>query len=204
MIGVGGGPTHLAVLRGLAEVPLSAVAPRLLEAALVVRLLAKGAGLLFVGSACKLRSAFVPTGLLKDEPDVASPEHKVEKSENLKRRRRNHSAHNRLSLILLAMSKNQNFPVSLNSLTNADVHNLCTYHRGIEPRPARSVHGVTLVALGFAGGDQELNLIRISGHLHIGQSLGPGRGADQPHEGEHHRHHKVLTTRRQRRQGRGG
>lgn len=26
LIGVGGGPTHLAVLRGLAEVPLSAVA----------------------------------------------------------------------------------------------------------------------------------------------------------------------------------
>lgn len=93
LIGVGGGSTHLAVLRGLAEVPLSAVAPRLVEAALVVRRLAKGAGLLFVGSACKLRSAFVPTGLLKDEPDVSSPEHEVEKSENLKRRRQNYSAH---------------------------------------------------------------------------------------------------------------
>lgn len=195
LIGVGGGSTHLAVLRGLAEVPLSAVATRLVEAALVVRLLAKGAGLLFVGSACKLRSAFVPTGLLKDEPDVASPEHKVEKSENLKRRRQNYSAHKCLGIILSTMPKNQNFTVSLNSLTNTYVHNLYTYHRGIEPRPARSVHGVTLVALGFAGGDRELDLIRISGHLHIGQSLGPGRGADQPHEGEHHGHHKVLTTR---------
>lgn len=99
-------------------------------------------------------------------------------------------------MLVNVLPKNRNFTVK------SKQHNLYAYHRGIEPRPARSEHGVTLVALGFAGGDQELNLIRISGHLHIGQSLGPGRGADQPHEGEDHGHHKVLTTRGERRQGR--
>lgn len=72
---------------------------------------------------------------------------------------------------------------------------LCTHHRGVESRPAGPVHRATLVGLGFAGGDQELNLIRIGGHFHVGQGLSPSGGADQPHEGEHHGHHKVLTPR---------
>lgn len=91
MIGVGGGPPHLAVLRRLAEVSLGAVAPRLVEAALVVRLLAEGARLLLRGPACKLGGAFVPAGLLKDEPDVAGPEDEVEKPENLKRKQQNNA-----------------------------------------------------------------------------------------------------------------
>lgn len=91
LIGVGGGPPHLAVLRRLAEVSLGAVAPRLVEAALVVRLLAEGARLLLRGPAGKLGGAFVPAGLLKDEPDVAGPEDEVEKPEDLKRKQQNNA-----------------------------------------------------------------------------------------------------------------
>lgn len=91
MIGVGGGPPHLAVLRRLAEVSLGAVAPRLVEAALVVWLLAEGARLLLRGPAGKPRGAFVPAGLLKDEPNVAGPEDEVEKPEDLKRKQQNNA-----------------------------------------------------------------------------------------------------------------
>lgn len=54
------------------------------------------------------------------------------------------------------------------------------------------MHGAALVGWGFAGGDEELHLVWIGGHFDVRESLGPGRGADQPHEGEDDRHHEVL------------
>lgn len=67
-----------------------------------------------------------------------------------------------------------------------------TYHWGVEARPARSVDRPTLVGWDFAGRDEELYLVWISGHFHVRKSLGPSGGADQPHEGEDDRYHKVL------------
>lgn len=52
----------------------------------------------------------------------------------------------------------------------------------------------TLVGLDFAGRDEELHLIWISGYFHIRQSLCPSGGTDQPHEGEHHSHYEVLMA----------
>ena len=75
-----------------------------------------------------------------------------------------------------------------------------TYHWGVESGPAWPVHRATLVGLDFAGRDEELHLVWIRSQFHIRQSLGPSRGADQPHEGEHHCHHKVLRERRDRAQ----
>lgn len=71
-----------------------------------------------------------------------------------------------------------------------------TYHRGVEARPARPVDRATLVGWDFAGGDEELHLVWISGHFHVRKSLGPSRGADQPHEGEDDRYHKVLERKK--------
>ena len=87
LIGVGGGPSNLAVLRRLAKVPLGVVAPCLVKATLVVGLLGEGAGLFLRRPTCQPRSTLVPTGLLEDKPDVPSPENEVEKPKSLKRKR---------------------------------------------------------------------------------------------------------------------
>lgn len=88
LIGVGGGPSYLAVFRWLAKVPLGVVAPCLVKTTLVVGLLGKGAGLFLRRPACQPCSTLVPTGLLKDKPDVPSPENEVEKPKSLKRKRK--------------------------------------------------------------------------------------------------------------------
>jgi len=65
------------------------------------------------------------------------------------------------------------------------------------------MHRAALVRLDFAGRDEELHLIWISGCFHIRQSFGPGGGTHQPHEGEHHCHYKVLTARKREETGYG-
>lgn len=54
----------------------------------------------------------------------------------------------------------------------------------------------TFVGLVFAGRDEELHLIWIGGHFDIGQGLGPSGGTDQPQEGEHYCHYKILEETR--------
>lgn len=67
-----------------------------------------------------------------------------------------------------------------------------TYHRGVEAGPARHEDRATLVGWDFAGRDEEPHLVWISGRFDVRKGLGPSRGADQPHEGEDDRDHKVL------------
>lgn len=88
--------------------------------------------------------------------------------------------------------------IKYSPIPNKDIWVLGTYHRGVEARPARPVHRSTLVSRDFAGRDEELNLVWVGGHLHVRKSLGPSRGADQPHEGEDDGHHKVLENRNTR------
>jgi len=70
------------------------------------------------------------------------------------------------------------------------------YHWGVESGPAGPLNGAALVGLDSAGREEELHLLGIGGHLDVGQSLGPGGGADEPQEGEHHRDDEVLTEER--------
>lgn len=84
LIGVGGGPSHLAVLGRLVEAPLGVVASRLVKAALAVGLLVEGAGLFVGRAACQPGATLVPAGLLEDKPDVSSPQNKIEKSKHLR------------------------------------------------------------------------------------------------------------------------
>lgn len=100
LVGEWGGSSHLAVVWRLPQVTLAAVADRLVEATtwivwrlavrrlvvrrLVVRGLVEASGLLFWGAPwVSSGTTLVPASLLKDEPDVACPQHKVQVAKDL-------------------------------------------------------------------------------------------------------------------------